>query len=455
MLKSLFRLPKKLRCKDAPKGSKTTPELQTIPRDQHCISRKNISDSALKVMSRLRNGGHQSFLVGGAVRDLLLGKHPKDFDVATDATPEQVNQLFRNSRIIGRRFRIVHVRFGREIIEVTTFRGHHDEIRQQRSRKKNNHSMHSDNGMLLRDNVYGSLEDDAIRRDFTVNALYYNPKDFSVQDYTGGTKDMDAQLLRIIGDPEQRYREDPVRMLRAIRFAAKLDFEIEKNTTAPIVSLANLLASIPAARLFDEVLKLLMAGQAESTLKLLHQYNLLTYLVPDAAVHLASDNTYAGRFFSIAMRNTDLRIAAGKPVTPAFIFATLLWPSVQQQQSELQEQGLPASIALNQAAQEVIGRQTLSTTIPRRFSSVIREIWELQLRLPKNHGRRAKQLHEHRRFRAAYDFLLLRESAGENLSGLGQWWTEYQVNNPLPPQDSTERSPRPRNRRPSGKAEKK
>jgi poly(A) polymerase len=444
MLKRLISLQKKLRKKPARSKSEIIPELAVIPRDQHSISRRHISDNALKVMSRLRNGGHQGFLVGGAVRDLLLGKHPKDFDVATDATPEQVHKLFRNSRIIGRRFRIVHVRFGREIIEVTTFRGHHNEESQQKNRKKNSASQHSDSGMLLRDNVYGSLEDDAIRRDFTVNALYYDHKNFCVHDYAGGVEDMNNKLLRIIGDPEQRYREDPVRMLRAVRFAAKLDFDIEPNTATAIKPLSNLLASIPAARLFDEIIKLLMAGQADATLELLHQYGLLQHLVPQADDQLRAKNGFAKKLFNAAMQNTDRRIAADKPVTPAFIYATLLWPSVVDYQQQFEQQGMAPAVALNQAAQQAIALQTQSTTIPRRFSSVIREIWDLQLRLPNRRGRKLKQVVEHPRFRAAYDFLLLREQAGENLDGLGDWWTEYQVENPVPQRPPRERRPRPR-----------
>tara|TARA_B110000444_G_C18846900_1_gene602607 strand:+ start:300 stop:1637 length:1338 start_codon:yes stop_codon:yes gene_type:complete len=441
MLKRLINLPKKLRSK-----SDIAPDLAVIPRNKHSISRKSISDNALKVMSRLRREGHQGFLVGGAVRDLLRGKHPKDFDIATDATPEQVHQLFRNSRLIGRRFRIVHVRFGREIIEVTTFRGHHNEEPQQKSRKKDSASLHSDNGMLLRDNVYGNLEDDAIRRDFTINALYYDHKAFCVNDYTGGVKDLNNKLLRIIGDPEKRYREDPVRMLRAVRFAAKLEFKIEAKTATTIEPLSYLLASIPAARLFDEIIKLLMSGYADLTLELLYQYGLLQYLVPQADDQYRSQNDFAKKLFRAAMQNTDRRIAADKPVTPAFIYATLLWPSVLKYKEEFEQQDFSPTAALNQAAQRCIALQTKSTTIPRRFSSVIREIWELQLRLPNRRGRKFKQVVEHPRFRAAYDFLLLREQAGEDLNGLGQWWTDYQMENPVAPRPQKEK--RSRTRRP-------
>ncbi|MGJ8686721.1 MAG: polynucleotide adenylyltransferase PcnB, partial [Spongiibacteraceae bacterium] len=249
-----------------------------LGRDEHCVSRKYISDGALKVMSRLNSANYQAYLVGGGVRDLLLGGEPKDFDIATDATPEQVKALFRNSRIIGRRFRIVHVRFGREVIEVTTFRGHHDSKSDNGNKSK--HSAKSESGMLLRDNVYGSVEDDAIRRDLSINALYYSSKDFSVYDFAGGLKDIEQKLIRIIGDPETRYREDPVRMLRVVRFAAKLDFDIERNTEEPIPRLASLLTDISPARMFDEVVKLLMSGNGLQTYALLQRYGLFAPLFP-------------------------------------------------------------------------------------------------------------------------------------------------------------------------------
>ena len=252
--------------------------MKVIPRDQHCISRKNISDSALKVMSRLRSQGRQAYLVGGAVRDLLLGGHPKDFDVATDATPEEVHGLFRNSRIIGRRFRIVHVRFGREIIEVTTFRGHHGSGNEASPATGGNHSRQSDKGLLLRDNVYGTLEEDAVRRDLTVNALYYDAGKFEVFDHVHGLQDLQNRQVCVIGEPEVRYREDPVRMLRAVRFAAKLNFDIEKKTADAIPSCAHLLREIPAARLFDEFLKLFLSGYGAATLEQLLKYDLLQYL---------------------------------------------------------------------------------------------------------------------------------------------------------------------------------
>lgn len=400
--------------------------MNVIPRDQHCISRKNISDSALKVLSRLRNKGYQAYLVGGAVRDLLLGGHPKDFDIATDATPEAVNDLFRNSRIIGRRFRIVHVRFGREIIEVTTFRGHHDSGDSQAPADGGNHSRQSASGLLLRDNVYGTLEEDAVRRDLTVNALYYDSGKFEVFDHVGGLEDLDARQVRVIGDPAQRFTEDPVRMLRVLRFSAKLDFSIEGATARAIPDCAGLLGEIPSARLFDEFLKLFLAGYASATLEKLMEYDLLRYLFPDTAMALARDET-ALALVRAAMRNTDGRIAQDKPVTPAFILAALLWPVARAGAERRQEHGEPAMPAMHGAAQEAISATVPHVAIPRRFSQPMREIWEFQLRLEHRRGRRAAELVDHRRFRAAYDFLLLREEAGEATEDLGAWWTEFQA----------------------------
>ena len=398
-----------------------------ISRDEHGISRKSISDGALKVIARLRAGGFQAYLVGGGVRDLLLGGHPKDFDVATDAHPEQIRELFRNSRVIGRRFKIVHVRFGPEIIEVTTFRGSHapiddDEVQQQPS---TNQSARSEHGMLLRDNVYGTIEEDAVRRDFTVNALYYTTENFAVYDYTGGMRDLQQRLLRIIGDPATRYREDPVRMLRAARFAAKLDFTIEPTTAAPIPKLANLLTAIPPARMFDEVLKLFMAGYGEATYLQMRDHGLFAPLFPQTAAAIESGQPLAEELILQALRNTDERIAAAKPVTPAFIYAALLWPALQKEVADLTAQGLNEPVALQQAMQMTLDHQLRHTAIPRRFSQPMREIWEMQSRLPRRDGRRIQTLLDHPRLRAAYDFLLLREQAGEALGDLGRWWTEF------------------------------
>ena len=407
-------------------SSQARTRLKVIPRDQHCISRKNISDSALKVMSRLRSKGHQAYLVGGAVRDLLLGGHPKDFDVATDATPETIHALFRNSRIIGRRFRIVHVRFGREIIEVTTFRGHHDNgIEPSSKGDGGNHSRQSASGLLLRDNVYGTLEEDAVRRDLTVNALYYDSGNFEVFDHVHGLEDLKRRSVCIIGDPAVRFREDPVRMLRVLRFAAKLDFNIDQATARAIPGCAHLLSEIPAARLFDEFLKLFLAGHAASTLDKLMEYQLLQYLFPDTSQCLKRDAT-AQALVRAAMGNTDLRIAQDKPVTPAFILAALLWPVASQQSLHLQNRGDAPMVAMHSAAQQTISDAAAHISIPRRFSQPMREIWEFQLRLQRRQGRKAAELVDHRRFRAAYDFLLLREQAGEDTGDLGAWWTSFQ-----------------------------
>jgi len=401
---------------DAPAGSRGP---RIIPRPEHPVSRQHFSDAALKVLYRLHNAGFQAFLVGGCIRDALLGHMPKDFDVATDATPEQVKDLFRNSRIIGRRFRIVHVRFGREVIEVTTFRGkpsddHSDHISQQ-----------SDDGLLLRDNVWGSIEEDAIRRDFTINALYYNIADFSIHDFADGVRDIEARTLRLIGDPATRYREDPVRMLRAVRFAAKLNFQLDPATEAPIHEAAPLLLQIPPARLFDEVIKLFMAGQGVVTFQLLRRYGLFAMLFPEADEAMA-ELPWAERLVELALESTDRRIAEDRPVTPAFLFAALLWAPVQLRQADLEAEGMPPIPALQTAAQHVLSRQLQHISVPKRFSLPMRDIWDLQQRLPLRRGKRVFQTREHPRFRAAYDFLLLREEAGELDPGLGDWWTAFQ-----------------------------
>lgn len=390
-----------------------------IPRSEHPVSRQHISDAALKVLYRLSGAGFDAYLVGGCIRDALLGKMPKDFDVATNATPEQVRDLFRNSRLIGRRFRIVHVRFGREVIEVTTFRG------KPQDEHGENIAHQSDAGLLLRDNVWGSIEEDALRRDFTVNALYYNIADFSLHDFANGARDIESRTLRLIGDPATRYREDPVRMLRAVRFAAKLDFTIEPATEAPMYDLAPLLLQIPPARLFDEVLKMFMSGYGLATFRLLSHYGLFGMLFPESEEAMA-DAAWAEKLIEFALANTDKRIAEGRPVTPAFLLAAFLWAPVANRQAELESEGMPAIPALQTASQEVVSRQLEHTSIPKRFGMPMRDIWELQARLPLRRGKRAFQTREHPRFRAAYDLLLLREQAGEIPRGLGDWWTAFQ-----------------------------
>ncbi|NRB37549.1 MAG: polynucleotide adenylyltransferase PcnB [Pseudomonadales bacterium] len=404
-----------------------------IPRDQHTISRRNISINALKVMQRLNQSDFQAYLVGGAVRDMMLDKQPKDFDVATDATPEQIRKVFKNSRIIGRRFRIVHIRFGREIIEVTTFRGSHDNA----DENDKHQSSANDHGMLLRDNVFGTVEEDAQRRDFTVNSFYYSSQNFAVYDFADGLKDIEDKKIRLIGDPSTRYKEDPVRMLRALRFCAKLDFELEQETGAAIGENAALLDKIPAARLFDESLKLFISGQGEKTLELLQQHDLAQYLI--ANHKLFSDDPVWSKLLQQALYNTDQRLAIGKSITPAFLYAVFLWPSLKEQMAILATEGMPVTPALHAAAHQVIGMQMLKTSIPKRFQATMKEIWEMQLRLPKIQGNHPLKLLEHPRFRAAYDFLLLREDAGEIEAGLGQWWTDFQKEHPIPPKVYTPR----------------
>jgi len=360
--------------------------------------------------------------VGGGVRDLLLGREPKDFDVATNAHPEQIKAVFRNCRLIGRRFRLAHIHFGREIIEVATFRAQHsgDDAGQL-----------TDEGRILRDNVYGTVEDDAVRRDFTVNALYYNIRDFSVVDYAGGIEDLEAGVLRLIGDPEVRYREDAVRMLRAIRFAAKLGFRIHPEAEAPIYELGGLLADIAPARLFEEVLKLFMSGCAVQSYELLAHYNLLQYLFPQTAREL--DDDQHGTFHALilhAMENTDSRIAEGKPVTPAFLYAVFMWMPMQRRAKELRREGMTEIQSICEAGGEVLAEQNRCVIFPKRFSLQTREIWQLQPRLKRTNGKGPLRLLGHLRFRAAYDFLLLRNDAGESLQALCDWWTEYQVENP-------------------------
>ncbi|MGD2117036.1 MAG: polynucleotide adenylyltransferase PcnB [Chromatiales bacterium] len=417
-----------------------------IARSDHIISRSNISENALKVLRRLQKAGYQAHLVGGGVRDLLLGREPKDFDVATDASPEEVRDTFRNCRLIGRRFRLAHVHFGRDIIEVATFRGSHN--------GEDSIAAQSDQGMILRDNVFGTIEEDALRRDFTVNALYYNLKDFSVIDYVGGVEDLQAGLLRLIGDPETRFREDPVRLLRAIRFAAKLGFNIHKDSEAPIFQLGDLLDEVPAARLFEEVLKLFLGGVAVHTFEKLRHYDLFRHLFPSTDKSLEiEEQQFPIQFVLQGLKNTDTRIREDKPVTPAFLFAVLLWEPVRQRAQQAMERGVIPQQAMFDAADEVISEQVQKIAIPRRFSSQMKEIWSMQSRLEKSRsGKRARRLLENPRFRAAYDFLLLRAAASEADQQLADWWTRYQENQPQA--QSTGKSSPPRKRRPRSRRRK-
>jgi poly(A) polymerase len=414
----------------------TSPKAQSypiiIPRSHHSLSRQNLSPNAVKVLYRLNKAGYDAYLVGGCVRDHLIGMKPKDFDVVTNATPEEVHRTFSNSRLIGRRFKLVHVTFGREIIEVSTFRANttQEDDEDTTASLKGKDSARSAHGIVLRDNVYGNIEEDAERRDFTFNALYYNVKDFSIHDYCGGLKDIEDKKIRIIGDPRQRYQEDPVRMLRAIRFAGKLGFELDAATAAPIKEMAHLLDHIPPARLFEEVLKLLGSGNGIETFALLRKFGLFRYLFPDTDALLQSgwkrDDIDPEAFILQGLKNTDNRIQNDQTTAPYFLYAILLWPSVALRHEEFQAQGMPATPALHQAANMVLDNQVASTAIPRRFSTPMREIWDMQFRLPKRYGKRAFLLLEHPRFRAGFDFLLIREMSGTQLDGLGDWWEAFQ-----------------------------
>ncbi|MDT8398282.1 MAG: polynucleotide adenylyltransferase PcnB [Pseudomonadales bacterium] len=407
------------------------PRLDIIRREEHCVSRRQISPNSLKILYRLNEAGFQAYIVGGGVRDLLLMQTPKDFDIATDATPEEIKKIFGNARIIGRRFKIVHIQFGREIIEVSTFRAAPENsvaiVGDSLARKVTHlDSAHSENGMLLRDNVYGDIEGDVMRRDFTVNALYYTVQNFAIHDYVQGMADIQRRTLRMIGDPLQRYREDPVRVLRAIRLAAKLDFAIEKNTAAPLQDCARLLESIPPARLFDECLKLFFAGQAQKTYRLLKQYGVFQILFPATGELLDQNDEGTRVLLENALENTDSRIREGKSVTPAFLLAAILWPPLHKLFGQKLAAGTQPLPAMHESAQTIIMAQLERLSIPKRYSIPMREIWEYQLQLPRRSGKHAEIMLGHKRFRAAYDFLLLRESAGEDLQGLGQWWTDYQ-----------------------------
>ena len=427
-----------------------------IPRSEHSISRSAISPNALKVLYRLKDAGYQGFLVGGAVRDLLLGIRPKDFDVATNALPEEVRRLFRNCRLIGRRFRLAHVHFGNEIIEVATFRAAAAPEREDAeeldaeadnegvaagptSERANvdaefvaptdsEHRAFDQSGRILRDNIYGTIEEDVWRRDFAANGLYYNIEDFSIWDFVDGVSDVRARRLKLIGDPETRYREDPVRMLRAVRFAAKLDFSFEPKTEEPIRKLAYLLDGVPPARLFDECLKLFLSGFGAKSYRLLQQYGLFEHLFPmSAAAFALPPYAYAQEMLERGLINTDERIAADKPVTPTFLFAVLLWSAVLRELNERQAGPAPDIAMLMQACDTVLRAQQSRVAIPRRFGIPMRELLMLQPRFNRRSGVKSLSLLQHPRFRAAYDFLLLRAQVGVADPELAKWWTDIQV----------------------------
>ena len=412
MIKKLLQRVFKGKKKPAPHNPH---EVQRFPRRAHGIDRKLISSAAMRTIQELHKAGFSAFIVGGAVRDLILHRTPKDFDVATNATPEQVHRTFRRSRIIGRRFRIVHVMFGAETIEVTTFRGSHlsDE----------GDAQIADSGRILRDNVFGSQEEDALRRDFTANALYYDPQSEEVWDFHHGLQDIKAGVLRIIGDPETRYREDPVRMLRAVRLSAKLGLKLHPATEAPIPRMADLLGDVPPARLFDEMLKLFLSGHAMESAAALREHGLHHGLLPMLDVVL--EQPMGERFVTLALQNTDERVLSDKPVSPAFLFATLLWHEVLATWHNYQAKGEKPLPALIQAMHDVSDIQAEKLAITKRFSIIMKEIWTLQPRFEQRAGQRPFRLLENPRFRAGYDFLLLRCQSGELPMEVAEWWDAF------------------------------
>lgn len=389
----------------------------------HHVSKTEISQNALTVVNKLTHAGFQAYVVGGGVRDLLLRHSPKDFDVATNATPNEIKKLFRNARIIGRRFKLAHILFHREIIEVATFRG--TENHEARSA----HQKTNERGMLVRDNVYGTLEEDAWRRDFTINSLYYDAATSSIIDFTGGVPDIEKRLIRMIGDPKMRYAEDPVRMIRAIRFSAKLKFDIEEQTAQQIHALNHLIEHVSNSRMFDEVVKLYHCGAGEAVHRLLIHYGIFQRLFP--LTYELSHEHHVNTLIVLALESTDSRLKESKPVTPAFLFAVLLWFPLKKVMAELQQDdSLDALNALEQAMSIVLSEQCKITVIPKRFTQVIREMWLLQFRFEKRTGQRAYQLMEHPRFRAAFDLLALRALSGDESMDLADWWTTFQTSEP-------------------------
>ncbi len=390
-----------------------------IPSTEHGINPREIDKKARTILTSLTKAGYEAYLVGGAVRDLLLDHHPKDFDIATSATPEQVKEVLPSTRIIGRRFRLAHVHYGREYFEVATFRAPHDDSDKGKV---------GDHGRIINDNVYGTVVEDAYRRDFSINALFYDLETGDVLDFVGAMDDLKKLQLRMIGDPVVRYREDPVRMIRAVRFAAKLNLTIEPASEAPIHKLSSLLGNIAPARLFDETLKLFHGGMAVKTLELLRHYHLLEHLFPQAEKSLADDEengSYTNLVYA-ALNNTDKRIRSGKPVTPAFLFAVMLWKQIRDGSEMYRELGNPSLQSVHLAATDAFAEQVKCISVPRRFSNMTREIWTMQGRFQFKNTRRVMGFLEHRRFRAAYDFMCLRAKSGEIMPDDCEWWTLIQ-----------------------------
>ncbi|MEA3291335.1 MAG: polynucleotide adenylyltransferase PcnB [Pseudomonadota bacterium] len=386
------------------------------------ISRRRISRGAVRVVEEIQQAGFEAWLVGGCVRDLLMGIEPKDFDVTTNAYPEEIQEVFRRARLIGRRFRLAHVRMGREVIEVATYRANPLDYADAP------HQVTTEHGRILSDNVYGDIEEDAARRDFTVNALYYDPVHEEVVDYLGGVRDSEAGLLRVIGDAERRFAEDPVRMLRVLRFRAKLGFDLEPDILDKIEHCAPLLEHVPPARMFDEVFKLFHHAHAVESWEELKQHGLLEHLLPQTAdaINDPDSGEQAEQMIRLALESTDRRVREGKPVIPAFFFAVTLWRPFQKELREQLGKGLHGSEAVWKAGERVVRRQTSRIAIPKRVSVPAIEIWEMQQRLEQRRPRTVRRMLDKQRFRAAYDFLLMRSKAGEVPTELAQWWTRIQ-----------------------------
>jgi poly(A) polymerase len=394
------------------RGEPSPHKAEVIGVDKHGIRREDVSSAARRVCEALQGAGHRGYVVGGAVRDLIAGIEPKDYDVATDATPEQVRALFRRSRIIGRRFQIVHVMFGAETIEVSTFRAAHDAD-----------TVKDAHGRVLRDNVFGSIEEDADRRDFTINALYYDPTAQTVLDYHHGVRDLQRKTLRMIGDPRARYREDPVRMLRAMRLSAKLGLRLDPLVQAPIREMAELMDNVPSARVFDEMLKLLFSGHAIECVRRLREDGLHHGVLPLLDVIL--EQPLGEKFVMASLASTDARVKAGKSTSPGFLFATLLWHEVLADWETRKKDGKLPQPAMYDAMDEVLYRQAEKLAITKRIAGDIKDIWALQPRFDKRAGKIPYRLIEQPRYRAAYDFLLLRAESGEVEQELADWWTEF------------------------------
>lgn len=433
------------------KASGAHGEPAVIPASKHGVRREQISSGSRRTVETLQQQGYKAYVVGGAVRDILAGIPPKDFDVATDATPEQVRQCFRRARLIGRRFQIVHVMMGAETIEVTTFRGHHGDTAQHAGSKA-----HTDeHGRVLRDNVFGSQQEDAARRDFTVNALYFDPTSETIIDYHHGVADLKQKTLRMIGEPKTRYREDPVRMLRAVRLAAKLGLVIDPAASRPIREMGELLENVPPSRLFDEMLKLLTSGHAVKCVQQLRAEGLHHGLLPLLDVIL--EQPLGERFVMLALESTDRRVREGKPISPGFLFATLLWHEVLGKWEGLKAGGERPIPALFLAMDDVLDVQGEKLAITRRIAGDIKDIWALQPRFEQRSGKRPYGMLEQPRFKAGYDFLLLRAESGEVPTEVGRWWTDFLNGDGderaallLPPAPDEAKKRRRRKRKPNG-----